>query len=135
VKKQHDFKHKEKVMNYSDKLYCVNCPKSELKKVQCENDLTIDQCTVCGGLWLDSGELITLLKIGDFYIKNLDTLKGNPVTISQEQRYCPLCRSPLKMMTNNKAPDVKIDRCAKCKGVWLDRGELYKLADIYKKNT
>jgi Zn-finger nucleic acid-binding protein len=120
------------------KLYCVNCPESELKKVKCEKDLTVDQCTVCGGIWLDSGELLTLLKIGDFYIKNLDPYiykNNSPVTINQGQRYCPLCRSPLKTMTNNKAPDVKIDRCTKCKGVWLDRGELYKLADIYKKNT
>jgi Zn-finger nucleic acid-binding protein len=116
-----------------NKLICVNCPEKELKKVQCEQDLTVDQCTGCGGLWLDSGELVTLLKIGDFYIKNLDTLKGNPVVINQGQRNCPLCQTPLKMMTNNKAPDVKIDRCPGCKGVWLDRGELYKLAEIYKK--
>ena len=118
-----------------NKLFCVNCPENELNTVQCEKKITVDQCTLCHGLWLDSGELLTLLKIGDFYIKNLDTIKGDTVEIKQGQRKCPVCKTPLKMMTNNKAPDVKIDRCETCKGVWLDRGELYKLAEIYKKTT
>jgi Zn-finger nucleic acid-binding protein len=117
------------------KLYCVNCPESELKKVQCEKDLIVDQCLLCGGLWLDSGELLTLLKIGDFYIKNLDITKGKPVAINEGKRHCPVCMIPLKIMINNKVPEVKIDRCTDCKGVWLDRGELYKLAEIYKEST
>jgi Zn-finger nucleic acid-binding protein len=120
-------------MEASESLSCINCQDKEMKKVQCDQNLTVDQCPQCGGLWLDSGELINLFKLGDFYIKNLDTSEKHPVTIKKEQRECPVCHVVLQLMKNNKAPDVKIDRCPSCKGVWLDRGELFKLGKLYGK--
>ena len=39
---------------------------------------------------------------------------------------CPACKVDL-VMTERK--DVEIDYCPKCRGVWLDRGELDKIID------
>jgi Zn-finger nucleic acid-binding protein len=39
---------------------------------------------------------------------------------------CPICNIPL-VMTDKQG--VEIDYCPKCRGVWLDRGELEKLID------
>lgn len=39
---------------------------------------------------------------------------------------CPICSVELAM-TNRQ--DVEIDYCPKCRGVWLDRGELDKIID------
>jgi Zn-finger nucleic acid-binding protein len=39
---------------------------------------------------------------------------------------CPVCRIDL-MMTNREG--VEIDYCPRCRGVWLDRGELDKIVD------
>ena len=39
---------------------------------------------------------------------------------------CPVCRVPLVM---SERQGVEIDHCPKCRGVWLDRGELDKLID------
>lgn len=38
---------------------------------------------------------------------------------------CPVCQGSMKEM--NKS-GVMIDTCTQCRGVWLDRGELEKLA-------
>jgi Zn-finger nucleic acid-binding protein len=39
---------------------------------------------------------------------------------------CPVCKVDL-VMTERK--DVEIDYCPKCRGVWLDRGELDKIIE------
>ena len=39
---------------------------------------------------------------------------------------CPVCSVDLNMMDRQ---GVEIDYCPKCRGVWLDRGELDKLID------
>jgi uncharacterized protein len=40
---------------------------------------------------------------------------------------CPNCST--EMTLNNRA-GVEIDQCPRCKGVWLDRGELEKVANM-----
>jgi Zn-finger nucleic acid-binding protein len=40
---------------------------------------------------------------------------------------CPVCTSVSLVMTERSG--VEIDYCPKCRGVWLDRGELDKLID------
>jgi Zn-finger nucleic acid-binding protein len=39
---------------------------------------------------------------------------------------CPLCKTDL-MMTDRQG--VEVDYCPKCRGVWLDRGELDKIIE------
>ncbi len=39
---------------------------------------------------------------------------------------CPIDQTELVMSDRN---DVEIDYCPKCRGVWLDRGELDKIID------
>lgn len=39
---------------------------------------------------------------------------------------CPVCQVPLSMAERQ---GVEIDYCPKCRGVWLDRGELDKIVE------
>jgi len=39
---------------------------------------------------------------------------------------CPVCNVPLVM---SERQGVEIDYCPKCRGVWLDRGELDKILE------
>ncbi len=39
---------------------------------------------------------------------------------------CPVCREPLGPV---QRAGIEIDVCPRCRGVWLDRGELQKLLD------
>ena len=40
---------------------------------------------------------------------------------------CPVCSEPDLLMTDRQG--IEIDYCPKCRGVWLDRGELDKLIE------
>lgn len=40
---------------------------------------------------------------------------------------CPMCNIALNMMDRQ---GVEIDYCPKCRGIWLDRGELEKLIEL-----
>ncbi len=40
---------------------------------------------------------------------------------------CPMCEATDLVMTTREG--VEIDYCPKCRGVWLDRGELDKIID------
>ena len=40
--------------------------------------------------------------------------------------HCPVCKVDLVMMERK---NVEIDYCPKCRGVWLDRGELNKIIE------
>lgn len=40
---------------------------------------------------------------------------------------CPVCIDPDLMMTDRQG--IEIDYCPKCRGVWLDRGELDKIIE------
>lgn len=41
--------------------------------------------------------------------------------------FCPACKDAVLSMTERKG--VEIDYCPKCRGVWLDRGELDKIIE------
>ena len=41
---------------------------------------------------------------------------------------CPQCEIPL-LMTDRKG--VEIDYCSQCRGIWLDKGELDKIINLY----
>lgn len=41
--------------------------------------------------------------------------------------YCPACKDSVLSMTERQG--VEIDYCPKCRGVWLDRGELDKIIE------
>jgi Zn-finger nucleic acid-binding protein len=41
--------------------------------------------------------------------------------------YCPACPEERLLITDRSG--IEIDYCAKCRGVWLDRGELDKLIE------
>lgn len=40
---------------------------------------------------------------------------------------CPVCSESQLVMTTRQ--DIEIDYCPKCRGVWLDRGELDKIIE------
>lgn len=45
---------------------------------------------------------------------------------------CPSCMVELKIAERQ---EVEIDYCPKCRGVWLDRGELDKIIDRSRQGT
>jgi len=76
-------------------------------------DIEIDLCPTCNGVWLDHGELELLLGSN----AAIDSL---PAETDEQPRPCPLC--PRKMDKVNIGPGrrVLIDTCPDGCGLWFD---------------
>jgi Zn-finger nucleic acid-binding protein len=94
--------------------------------------IEIDHCTDCGGIWLDSGELELLFgdaKQAGQLVSSFHHAPG----VREKVRSCPICLKKMqkihaggfgKLTAGSKDEPVVIDRCPKGHGLWFDRGEL-----------
>ena len=83
--------------------------------------IEVDVCPKCGGLFLDKKEVQELT--GSHALHELLT-KYLGLDASS-QLVCPNCGGLMEIMD---AGHVRVDVCLDCKGVWLDAGELERLA-------
>jgi uncharacterized protein len=86
------------------------------------NEVELDYCPICEGIWLDQGELELMLEMGDQRIDLSDITDS-----AKSKRRCPRCR---KKMIKGHFPgtEVEVDICRRDGGLWLDKGELQKIA-------
>jgi len=94
------------------------------------HNIELDYCTVCKGVWFDSGELELILKsYGLEEVKLfLDNILDSPeATSSEKKRKCPICGHKMKKTTLGEKPKTPIDLCSKEHGLWFDGGEITKL--------
>lgn len=99
-------------------LRCATC-RSELLVLEFE-DVEVDCCSACGGVWLDAGELGLLLE-GRPEPDSLLALQDG----TTGRKRCPICESAMR--TAHLAEMVEIDYCPRRHGIWLDRDELATL--------
>jgi uncharacterized protein len=52
------------------------------------------------------------------------------MTLLDRKLQCPNCSVEMQIVQKN---EIDIDHCPECKGVWLDRGEIDKIASIQNK--
>ncbi len=103
----------------------MDCPvcKSAMITLELE-DVEIDFCADCGGIWLDAGELEMLLDDRERAEKLLQSFKID-VNCTEKPRKCPICLKKMeKIIIGQAAPALLIDRCRKGDGLWFDKGEL-----------
>ena len=81
----------------------------------------VDVCPTCKGIFFDKKEIRRLT--GD---RSLNTLLTKYVGMeSRSPLVCPNCGG---LMDTEDAGGVRVDVCLDCEGVWLDAGELERLA-------
>ena len=81
----------------------------------------VDVCPTCHGLFLDKKEIRALT--GSASLNKL--LTKDLGLDSDSQLVCPNCGG---LMDGEDAGNVRVDVCLDCNGVWLDAGELDRLA-------
>jgi hypothetical protein len=106
----------------------MNCPACKNPMIVLElEQVEIDYCCDCGGIWLDAGELETLFEDSnqaEQLIKSFVRVNDS----KEAHRCCPICLAKMdKVSAGSKNEPVVIDRCAKLHGLWFDRGELTQI--------
>jgi Zn-finger nucleic acid-binding protein len=97
-----------------------------------EADITVDECTACGGVFLDRGELNVLATgmAGD--IEFCSREKGE-LPDRFGARACPRCANTvMEKVDLLRYTGIIFDYCRECQGFFLDRGELNAMNDELK---
>lgn len=109
----------------------MKCPAcSNLMIVVEHENIELDYCTECSGVWFDAGELELLLETMQLEGSSLslDSILTSPEAKSAEKkRKCPICRQKMKKATVGHEPEVLIDACPRGDGLWFDKGEVGQL--------
>jgi uncharacterized protein len=100
------------------------CPKcnSEMEKVSFDN-IEVDRCTQCKGIWFDMLEHEHLKAIHDS--ESIDI--GDPTVGHDFNKIdkidCPVCHTKMIRMVDREQPHIWYESCAVCYGVFFDAGE------------
>ncbi|MCU0342396.1 MAG: zf-TFIIB domain-containing protein [Ignavibacterium sp.] len=100
----------------------MDCPSCKNPMIILElNQVEIDYCTSCKGIWLDRGELDLIFSAADK--KEIEKLFSVKNDYDEIVRKCPICK---KKMDKVKFEDTEIiiDKCLNNHGFWFDSGEL-----------
>ena len=115
----------------------MKCPVCNIDMIVVEyNQIEVDHCLRCQGVWFDSGELELLLKVR----KTGQSSQINPFGLSEAQttetkRKCPICGKKMKKVLIGEEPKVLIDSCPENDGLWFDCGEVEQLTSQLTKET
>ena len=95
----------------------------------------IDQCEKCGGIWFDAFELFKVKQGEAQEIEELDpdSLRA-PSDIDHPTLLCPRDQAALFQYDDPNFPrGLVLMRCPKCQGFWLNRGEFTKYQEARQK--
>src|SRR5690606_6806859 len=89
----------------------------------------IYNCGQCGGHWLSDARLDVILERRDVAMpepvrqKMMDLADASHTS---DTLLCMTCGREMRKERFKYWDDIQLDRCPKCNGLWLDRGELEK---------
>ncbi len=108
----------------------MDCPVCKNAMITLElDDVEIDHCLDCGGIWLDAGELELLLGEPERAKSLLDSFSVDS-ECAEAKRKCPICDKKMhKVIVGDSEPTLLIDKCRRGDGLWFDNGELHDIFD------
>jgi len=123
----------------SSKRTCPTCNiPLQTQRVSNFKNIYIDKCDECHGMFLDFGEIESILreeiqKSGFKDISKLKEIQNNPLAKDGAIRYknCPECQKKMLRINYQKRSGVIIDKCSE-HGFWLDGGELRQIMEWAK---
>jgi len=109
-------------------MICPVC-KYDMIVVEYQN-IELDYCNSCKGVWFDSRELKLLLESQGLEETKafLDgILNSQEAASSEKKRNCPVCGHKMKKTAIGGQPETLIDICRDKHGLWFDGGEVTQL--------
>jgi len=109
----------------------LDCPvcKNEPTIVLELNEIEIDYCLSCNGIWLDTGELELLLEDNTETKIFLNSFTLDNKTKEKKLR-CPICNKKMDKVQVVGGKEIRIDKCKYNHGLWFDSGELEDVLEI-----
>ena len=85
---------------------------------------TVAACSKCEGQWMKANDLQRLAEIIEPVVVEVRNLP--PINKQLKLMNCPECGNhpPLSKFRPERDPNVMLDYCSNCRGVWLDKNEL-----------
>jgi Zn-finger nucleic acid-binding protein len=102
----------------------MDCPKchATMELVRFE-DIEVDRCVRCGGLWFDHLEKEELKeRPGSEAIDTGPTWRA-AIHDAQGKVYCPRDGTLMVRMVDPSQPDLRVESCPMCHGTFFDAGE------------
>ena len=105
----------------------MQCPRCQIElAAHIVDDVEIDECTSCGGVWFDHDEL---RRAKDLMDPNLGWLDfeiwehEDRFKVGAGRLACPRCGDATCTLAYD-ATEIDVDYCPACRGAWLDKREL-----------
>ena len=108
---------------------CPVCKDAAMITLQLD-EVEVDYCLDCSGIWLDAGELEMLLDDSQ-QAKSLMASFKIAEKCAEKLRKCPICLKKMeKVLVGTDEPAQLIDRCKIGHGLWFDKGELQNIIEM-----
>jgi hypothetical protein len=108
----------------------MKCPACDELMIVLElEEIEIDYCTECEGIWLDGGELELLLEEASEKEELLSSFKVADNS-SETKIRCPICTKKMEKVLVGSGKKILLDRCKNHHGVWFNKGELYEVVKL-----
>lgn len=108
---------------------CLTCSGAPLEEKAPVEGLVIDLCAVCGGAWLDAGELERFTAGTEGFSGVLEDAMR---TLLPSAHLCPRCSKILDRGWIAEA-EVEFKVCSGCRGIWMDGVPLRRLRAYLKR--
>lgn len=109
-------------------MKCPGCGGPELRHLDLgeREFIAVEHCPRCHGCWLDHRQL-ERLEAGVW--SNVEAL-GLTSAEALSDLICPRCATSMTRVQPEDHPEITIERCPACHGLWLDRGEIAPLHEL-----
>ncbi len=96
------------------------------------NDIEVDRCHQCQGIWFDETEADELKEIKGSEIIDLE--ESPPISehddLEQVVR-CPRCQVKMIKLLDMDKYQIWYEQCPQCHGIWLDAGEFHQFKENF----
>lgn len=111
-------------------MICPTC--RQVMMVVEQDEIELDHCAKCRGVWFDAGELELMLErmgleSGALSLAQIAELPD--AETEEKKRRCPVCRRKMKKVHIGREPEVLIDVCGWGDGLWFDGGEVHQIIE------
>ena len=88
--------------------------------------VSVEVCPGCRGCWLSRAELESAHAGPWTSLEEMGVLASDVFS----DYLCPHCSAQLVRVNPTDHPELVVDRCPSCHGLWLDNGELQRLRQV-----